>query len=46
MLVMDGQYIRFINKEDICIAGPFIVNSLAIYEEGNIFEVVDKGPRK
>ena len=44
-LVLDGQYVKCINTEDARIAGPLPVNSLTVYEEGNLLELVDKGAK-
>lgn len=41
-LVMDGQYVKFMNEEDVLLAGPLPVNSLTVYEDGTYFEIVDK----
>ena len=42
-LIMDGQYIKFMNNEDVMISKePQSVNCFNIYESANNFDLVDK----
>ena len=36
-IILDGQYLKCINPEDVRLAGPFPINSLTIFEQENIF---------
>ena len=39
---MDGQYIKFMNEEDVMISKEVQVNCFNIYENEKMFELVDK----